>query len=218
MRPKGLVLLLSLFIATVGYFYISCDLGDSSQDNILTIAVRADVTGIYPNPPIQPEAFTIDVNSNVFEGLVRFGKNMNPEPAVAESWENRDDNTWIFHLRKKIRFSNGDYVHADDVVASLQTALDRPFSTSFLQHIQSVRPLSADVVEIKTHYPYPILLSQLTVGFIMPKKVLKGNNIPPIGTGPYKVKRWVVGKQLDLETEPLLPRRASDIQSNPICG
>jgi peptide/nickel transport system substrate-binding protein len=33
----------------------------------------------------------------------------------------------------------------------------------------------------------------------MPKKILPGTNIPPIGTGPYKVKRWVVGKQLDLE-------------------
>ncbi len=200
MRRKGLVLLIPLLIGALASLYVSCDLGDSSQDNILTIAVRADVTGIYPNPPTQPEAFTIDVNSNVFEGLVRFGKNMNPEPAVAESWENRDDTTWIFHLRKRMRFSNGDYVHAEDVVASLQTALNRPFSTaSFLQHIQSVRALSPDVVEIKTHYPYPILLSQLTVGFIMPKKFLQRNNIPPIGTGPYKVKRWVVGKQLDLE-------------------
>jgi peptide/nickel transport system substrate-binding protein len=197
MKPKVLFL---LFIAIASYLYVSCDLGNSSQDNILTIAVRADVTGIYPNPPTQPEAFTIDVNSNVFEGLVRFGKNMNPEPAVAESWENRDDNTWIFHLRKKIRFSNGEYVKADDVVASIETALNRPFTTaSFLQHIRSVRALAADTVEIKTHYPYPILLSQLTVGFIMPKKVLQGTNIPPIGTGPYKVKRWVVGKQLELE-------------------
>jgi peptide/nickel transport system substrate-binding protein len=33
----------------------------------------------------------------------------------------------------------------------------------------------------------------------MPKKILHGTNIPPIGTGPYKIKRWVVGKQLDLE-------------------
>jgi peptide/nickel transport system substrate-binding protein len=197
MKPKVLLL---LFIVTASYLYVSCDLGNSSQENILTIAVRADVTGIYPNPPTQPEAFTIDVNSNVFEGLVRFGKNMNPEPAVAETWENRDDVTWIFHLRKKIRFSNGDYVKADDVVASIETALNRPFTTaSFLQHIKSVRALSSDTVEIKTHYPYPILLSQLTVGFIMPKKVLQDTNIPPIGTGPYKVKRWVVGKQLDLE-------------------
>lgn len=197
MKPKVLLL---LFIAIASYLYVGCDLGDSSQDNILTIAVRADVTGIYPNPPTQPEAFTIDVNSNVFEGLVRFGKNMNPEPAVAETWENRDDNTWIFHLRKKVRFSNGDYVKADDVVASIETALNRPFTTaSFLQHIRSVRALAPDTVEIKTHYPYPILLSQLTVGFIMPKKVLQSTNIPPIGTGPYKVKRWVVGKQLDLE-------------------
>ena len=200
MRPKGLVLLIFLFIATLAFLYSHCDLGNSSEDHTLTIAVRADVTGIYPNPPTQAEAFTIDVNSNVFEGLVRFGKNMNPEPAVAETWENRDDNTWIFHLRKRIRFSNGDYVKADDVVASIETALNRPFTTaSFLQHIKSVRALASDIVEIKTHYPYPILLSQLTVGFILPKKVLQGTKIPPIGTGPYKVKRWVVGKQLELE-------------------
>lgn len=54
--------------------------------NSLTVAVRGDVTGIFPNPPMQTESHTFDVNSNVFEGLVRFDRNLTPEPALAGRW------------------------------------------------------------------------------------------------------------------------------------
>ena len=38
----------------------------------VTIAVRGDVTGFFPNPPILNEGYTMDVNWNLYEGLVRF--------------------------------------------------------------------------------------------------------------------------------------------------
>jgi peptide/nickel transport system substrate-binding protein len=179
---------------------IRCDQkATSGPDPVLTIAVRADVTGIFPNPPIQAEAFTLDLNSNVFEGLVRFGKNMNPEGAIAESWENLDDYTWSFHLRKGIRFSNGDPVTAEDVASSLETTLNRPLVTAgFFLPIQSIEAVGKDRVEIRTHHPFPLLLSHLPVGFVVPKKSLQQNPVQPIGTGPYTVERWNPGSELIL--------------------
>jgi peptide/nickel transport system substrate-binding protein len=187
-----IVILLSIFL--------SCDRGAvSGLDEILRIAVRADVTGIFPNPPIQAESFTMDLNSNVFEGLVRFGKNQIPEAAIADSWENLDDYTWSFHLRKGIRFSNGEPVRAEDVVHSLETILKRPFITAvFLQPIQSIHAVGTDRIEIRTHYPFPVLLSHLPVGFVVPKDALQKNPVPAIGTGPYTVERWVPGSELIL--------------------
>ena len=179
---------------------LHCDRGtNSSPDEVLTVVTRADVIGIFPNPPIQAESFTLDLNSNVFEGLVRFGSDMNPEAAIAESWENLDDYTWSFHLRKGMRFSDGTPVRAEDVVSSLETALKRPFVTAgFLLPIQSLHTVGSDRVEIRTHYPFPMLLSHLPIGFILPKDALQKNPIPAVGTGPYSIERWDRGSQLIL--------------------
>jgi peptide/nickel transport system substrate-binding protein len=110
--------------------------------NSLTVAVRGDVTGIFPNPPMQTESHTFDVNSNVFEGLVRFDRNLTPEPALADRWENPDEETWIFHLRPGVRFSDGSLLTARDVAASLSAAIERRYPTSvFLHAVESVRAI-----------------------------------------------------------------------------
>lgn len=92
---------------------------------VLTVATRADVTGIFPNPPYQAEVYSIDVNANVFDSLVRYDRQLRVLPALAESWENPDETTWVFRLRSDARFSNGARVTAQDVVASLRTSVLR---------------------------------------------------------------------------------------------
>ena len=61
----------------------------------------------------------------LFEGLVTKGpKNLEPEPGVAKSWDISDDlKTYVFHLRKNARWSNGDKVTAQDFVYSWKRAL-----------------------------------------------------------------------------------------------
>ena len=48
------------------------------------------------------------VDVNIFDGLVRYGLDGNPEPACAESWDVSPDGlTWTFHLRENLRWSDG---------------------------------------------------------------------------------------------------------------
>jgi peptide/nickel transport system substrate-binding protein len=169
----------------------------------LTLAVQADVTGVFPNPPIDTESHTFDVNSNMFEGLVRFDRSLNPEPALAERWENPDETTWVFHLRKGLRFSDGSAVTASDVVSSLQAARHRGWPTGvFLQAVGTIRARDADTVEIRTRVPYPILLSKLQYGFVLPGGSVDRSPVPPVGTGPYRFVRWTPGRELVLERNP----------------
>ncbi len=65
----------------------------------LALAVHTDVTGIFPNPPIQNETYTTFVNRNIFEGLVGFDRQLRIEPGLAARWESLDDRTTICHLR-----------------------------------------------------------------------------------------------------------------------
>ncbi len=169
----------------------------------LTLAVRSDVTGVFPNPPAVSEAFTIDVAANVFDALVRFDRNLRPQPALAESWQNPDERTWVFRLRPDARFSDGSPVLASDVAASLRAVGERGFLTSFLlQDVEDVEADGASVVRIRTEHPSPLLLSQLTFGFVLPASALARSPVPPVGSGPYAVERWTPGEGLDLVRNP----------------
>ena len=55
---------------------------------------------------------------HVFEGLVARDKDLKIIPALAESWETPEPTRWRFHLRKGVKFQNGDPFTADDVVFS----------------------------------------------------------------------------------------------------
>lgn len=54
----------------------------------------------------------------LFEGLTKVDEYGNAQPALAESWQDKDKKLWLFHLRKDARWSNGEPVTAHDVVYS----------------------------------------------------------------------------------------------------
>src|SRR6478672_9138931 len=66
------------------------------------------------------ETFTHGVLGNVFEGLTKRGKDLKIIPGLAESWEVLEPTRWRFHLRKGVKFHNGEDFTADDVVFSTE--------------------------------------------------------------------------------------------------
>src|SRR5215217_4241577 len=56
---------------------------------------------------------------HIYEGLIARDQDLKIIPALAESWEIPEEPTrWRFHLRKGVKFQNGDPFTADDVVFS----------------------------------------------------------------------------------------------------
>src|ERR1051326_2352305 len=66
------------------------------------------------------ETFTLGSLGNVYEGLTKRGKNLEIIPGLAESWEVLEPTRWRFHLRKGVKFHNGEDFTADDVVFSVE--------------------------------------------------------------------------------------------------
>src|SRR5450631_4305415 len=70
------------------------------------------------DPYTLKETTTIAHHGHVYEGLTARDKDLKIVPALAESWETPEPTRWRFHLRKGVKFHNGDPFTADDVLFS----------------------------------------------------------------------------------------------------
>src|SRR3954471_14844185 len=72
------------------------------------------------DPYTLKETTTIAHHGHVYEGLIARDKELKIIPALAESWEILEPTRWRFHLRKNVKFHNGDPFTADDVLFSAE--------------------------------------------------------------------------------------------------
>src|ERR1700738_1534792 len=107
----------------------------------------------------------------VFEGLTARGKDLKIIPALAESWETPEPTRWRFHLRKNVKFHNGDPFTADDVIFSADRV--RAKGSNFLTNVPAdAKFIKVDdyTVDVVLGSPNPILTSQWDGWYIMDKK------------------------------------------------
>ena len=123
------------------------------------------------------ETTTIAHHGHVYEGLTARDKDLKIIPGLAESWETPEPTRWRFHLRKGVKFGNGDDFTADDVLFSADRI--RAKGSDF----QALVPADAKVVKVDDHTvdfilasPNPILNSQWDTWYIMDKKWAEANN------------------------------------------
>src|SRR5258708_17829076 len=75
------------------------------------------------------------ITRDLFEGLTATGADGETVPGVAEKWEMKDPTTWVFHLRKNAKWSNGEPVVGADFVYGCQRLVDpktaSPYATTY---------------------------------------------------------------------------------------
>ncbi|MBI2957701.1 MAG: ABC transporter substrate-binding protein [Chloroflexi bacterium] len=132
------------------------------------------------------------------------GVNVGPE--VAEKWEVAPDGlSWTLHIRKGIKFSNGDSLTARDVKFSIDRFDSKEafyaYPRDFVDRVDLVDDYT---VRVFTKGPQPWLLSYFgaegTAGtvLVMPKDYIEKNGIDrfkqqPIGSGSFTFVRRVPG-------------------------
>ncbi len=137
-----------------------------------------------------------NLQHQIFETLVTLDLNTQTvKPLLARSWEKTSDRTMRFHLRRGVRFHNGEPLTAEAVKFSLDLMLDprQRFGGRFLLNsIAEVRIVDEFTVEIDLHYHDARLLRRLAIiGFILPPQYFKSAGETyfsrnPMGTGPYR--------------------------------
>lgn len=148
---------------------------------------------------------------HMYEGLTRRDRNANIQPCLAESWESPDPLTWIFHLRKGVKFHNGQELDAEDVKFSLDRLVAEETASpyrSWYAAIQETVVVDKYTVKFILNMPYTPLISALAVGpgVILNKdwceeQIAKGSiefTVDACGTGPYKLVEYVPGDYFTL--------------------
>ena len=157
------------------------------------------------DPYFHSETPTNSMNKNIYDCLLDFDKDLNVKPALAVSWENPDNLTWVFKLRNDVVFHDGTPFTAADVKFSIercQTWEKSGFKATAGQ-IASVEVIDETTVKITTKEPFGILPRKLAQIMIMSKKFVEAHdeaylNDHAVGTGPYQLKEWVKGDYLTL--------------------
>lgn len=166
-----------------------------------------------PPTTMDPHFYNLTPNLNVsdhmFEALVAMSPDMKVVPSLAESWSLVNALTWEFKLRKGVKFHDGSEMTADDIVWSLDrpaTIVGSPanFST-YTKAIANKTIVDPYTIRFTTREPYPLLLADLTMVYIVSKKATQGTASEDfatgkgvVGTGPFKFVKFQRDDRVEL--------------------
>ena len=149
----------------------------------------------------------------IFNGLVKYDKDLTLTGDLAESWDiSKDGLTITFRLRKGVRWTDGVEFTAEDVLFGYKTIIDEKTPTAYSEDFKQVKKAEApDKYTFRVMYDKPFAPALSSWGSlpVVPKHLLEGKDITkselgrkPVGMGPFKLAKWVSGQEVVLETNP----------------
>ncbi len=122
------------------------------------------------------------------------------KPWIAKSWEYKaEEDTWIFHLDERAKWSDGEPLTADDVKFTFETAYEYnfPLGSTTKAFVESIQVIDDHTVSFKMAGPFAAFLPQAGATLIMPKHIWSKvdavdlyENPSPIGSGPFLFKEF----------------------------
>ncbi|PIM52311.1 ABC transporter substrate-binding protein [Roseateles chitinivorans] len=168
----------------------------AAQNDVLTL-----------DPHSQNHSTTNAISMHAYEGLTRYDRQYQVEPALATKWTQRGPTSWRFELRKGVKFHDGSPFTADDVVFSFHR-IKQPVGTMhpFVAGVADIKKVDSHTVDVILSAPNPIVLRQFVDFRIMSRTWAEKNkaiNLPDFkakeetfatrnanGTGPYRITGW----------------------------
>lgn len=198
----------------------------------LLLALRGFAGGVSDEKPVTGDAFvtaaiaepanlipffasdsaSAHISRLIFNGLVKYDKNLKLAGDLADDWEVKEGGRVIvFHLRKGVAWQDGAPFTAEDVAFTFEkltdTRLPTPYGSDF-EKVKTLKVIDPYTVEVVYREPFSPGLASWSMG-IVPKHLLENENLlstrfsrQPVGTGPYILKKWKTGERLELAANP----------------
>jgi len=189
------------------------------------------------NVLVAQETSSAEVTQYLFEGLTEFDPwTWAILPKLAESWEQSSDGlVWTFHLRKGVRWSDGQPFTSRDVRFTFEDVIFNPAIPNSARDIFTIqgKPITLKIVDDQTvefHLPAPFAPFLLSLSQpIIPEHILEnsvhdgtfssawGLGEKPdrvVGTGPFKIAKVLPGEKVELVRNPFFWKK--DVDGKPL--
>jgi ABC-type transport system substrate-binding protein len=197
---SGALALLLLALPTSGHA--------DRRNNTVTIGFVGELTTLDPARGFSGADYS--VLYSLYDRLIHFDpQTMEPIPGLATEWRftGPDNRHFEMVLRRGVTFHDGTPLDAAAVRASLMhfKAMRR---LNDLDVVEDIEVLAPDRLVLKLQYEYSVLPAVLTdrAGMIVSPTALArhGDDYPrnPVGSGPFMLRRWVQGTQIELVRFP----------------
>jgi peptide/nickel transport system substrate-binding protein len=182
-----------------------------------TLKMAYDADPVSLDPQEQLSGGTLQLSHMTFDPLVRWAKDLSFEPRLAEKWEQVNDTTMRFTLRKGVKFHSGNEMTAKDVIFSFNRLKESADFKGVFSAFKEAVAVDDYTVDLVTDKPFPLVLHNATYIFPMDSAFYTGTddkgkpkdqivkagdsfasrNIS--GTGPFKVTSREQGVKVEFE-------------------
>lgn len=211
--PFLALLLVALFISSCGEKKAATlydDPGKPAHGDTIIMASIGEPSNLIP--VLSSDSPSHEVASYIYNGLVKYDRDINIVGDLAESWEISKDNLSItFHLRKNVKWHDGAPFTAHDVMYTYRVTIDPKTPTAYAGDFLLVKDAKVlDDHTFRVTYEKPFAPALLSWGAaVLPRHLLEGKDITasplarnPVGTGPYRFKEWIPGDRVVLTANP----------------
>lgn len=174
-------------------------------------AMAGEPSGLIPM--IAGESAASAIAGRIFNSLLRFDRNLEPEGELAQSWiVSKDQKTITFKLKPGLQWADGVPLTSADVLFTWQLVTDdktrTPYGADYklVTKAESPDPLTFRITYAK---PYAPALESWAGLQILPKHLLEHqdiNNTPfarkPVGSHYYQLEGWNNGERISLIRNP----------------
>jgi peptide/nickel transport system substrate-binding protein len=190
------------FVLILAYVALLSACSAKPDPNTLVMIIESSPADLDPRVGLDAPSERID--TLIFDDLLTRDDHLNVQPQLAESWEIPDPQTYIFHLRRGVKFHDGRDLTSRDVKWTFDSLLEGKIRSTKAAAYRLVDRVDApDDFSVVFHLkePFATLLWNLSGGAIGIVPYGSGSEVTghPIGSGPFRFVSAEQDKEVVIE-------------------
>jgi peptide/nickel transport system substrate-binding protein len=195
-----------LIIILFGILLSSCEKDSDIKNNIFKYNEYSNISSL--DPAFSSTLRNIWPVNQIFNGLVQLDKNLEIKGDIASSWTiSEDKKTYTFKIRQDVYFHNSELfgknltrnVKAKDFEYSFNRLIDSKIASPgywVFNNVKDFKSISDSIFQIELKKEFDPFLGILSMKYcsVVPQEIVAalGDKFSkkPIGTGPFKFKKW----------------------------
>ena len=204
-RKRAFLAACVFFLAVVSSISLVACLKEAKSDrNTLVIGLESSPTNL--DPRYATDANSYRLTQILFNPLFKLDSNFNPSPDIVQRWDNPNETTYIFQLKKGVKFHDGLELTSQDVKYTFDTILNPSFKSPHMgafEKIKSIVTIDRYTVKFILKEPFAPFLINLAIMGIVPEHAARKSadkfSNKPIGTGPFKLTEFLPDEKIILK-------------------